>query len=208
MAKTYALTFSGDRADAVAKKLQGLTGKAIAQTIVGAINEVGDRTYELSRDRITVGINLTDEYLRRRFTVKPATEARPKFTITAHGSRDDLTPLSRYGVQMQLVPKKLPRSRGRGLLPIPAGQKQRAVTVEVTRGQPATLLYGFMLPLRGGNGLGVFTRSRDGTRRHRYGPSVYQLFRYQADRIEDDVLDDMDQTLTAAAEKAMKDALE
>lgn len=208
MARSRALVFDGERAEALAKRLGLLSGDRIASTVVPAINAVGDRTYELSRDRITVGINLSDDYLRRRFSIKPATESNPKFAITAHGARDDMTPLSRYGGEMVLVPKKLPRTRSKGRLPIPAGQKQRGVTVEVTRGQPTSLLYGFMMPLRGGNGLGVFTRSRDGVRKHRYGPSVYQLFAYQIERIDDDVLDDFDKTLSQAAERALKDALE
>lgn len=208
MARQYSLKFDVAKAEDLAKRLGTLTGEQIAQTTVPAVNQVLERTYDLARERITVGINLSDEYVRRRFRVKQATDGDPTGVITALGSRDMMTPLSRFGGQMVLAPKVHARSRNKGKLQIPEGQKQKAVQVEVTRGNPSVLLYGFMLPLRGGNGLGVFTRSKEGVRKHRYGPSVYQLFRYQAERIEDDVLADMEATISTMVTQSMKDALE
>ena len=56
----------------------------------------------------------------------------------------------------------------------------------------------FMLPLRTGAVLGekfgVFRR--EGKKlKHLFGPSVYQLFAYQAPRMAGDVADDLQQTL-------------
>ena len=212
MANKFALKFDVSKTEAVAERLRGLTAEQITKTTVPALNQVLDRTYDLARERITVGINLSDDYLRRKFKVVRATEARPTGEITAFGGSVNQTPLSRYNGQMVLVPKKNPnRTRykgGQSRLGIPWDKKQGGVQVEVTRGNTTTLEHAFFQPLRGGNGLGVFTRSKTGVKRHRYGPAVYQLFRYQAERIEGDVLDDMDATIAAAAAKALQDALE
>jgi hypothetical protein len=74
------------------------------------------------------------------------------------------------------------------------------------------LLFAFAQPLRagnvdGGNGLGVFVRSRYGELRHTYGPQVYQMFRTQIDNIDDHVLDDLDTTMLEEAETAIRLAL-
>jgi hypothetical protein len=56
--------------------------------------------------------------------------------------------------------------------------------------------------------MGVFARTKDGKLRHRYGPSVYQLFAYQVERIVNDVTDDLEDTLAEQVDLALQKAIE
>lgn len=211
--------FDVQKAQVLADRIAQLTPEQVQKFVVPTINEVGERTYDRARDKITEGINLSDQYLRQRFTVTKATSAKPEVEIRALGSRDLLTPLSRYDAKIIIgrtrasyVKGSKFRSRGAGLLPLNGG-RQEGVNVGVTRGSEKDISYAFMLPLRagkvaGGNALGVFTRPKDGgPYRHRYGPQVYQLFRVQAEKMEQEVLDDMETSLLSAAARAVEESL-
>lgn len=202
-ARTLALKIDTRELDTLRDRLGEMTGEEIGRATVTALNGVVDRAYELSRERMNAGINLSDEYLRRRMRVEHATKGKPVASITASGARDDLTVLSRFDAKPVLVPNKTKLNAGmvgarRGIAP--PGQKQAGVKVAVTRGNEDFIERGFMLPLnkgkeRGGNGYGVFARSRDGTLKHRYGPSVYQLFAYQAQTVSYAAEEDLEATL-------------
>lgn len=170
----------------LADSLGRLTERKIGEVTVEALNSVIDETYVLGRERMNRNINLSDQYVKDRMRVEHATPRRPVASIVADGDRN--TVLSRYDAQPRLLPTKKPPVSGPRKLPFPSGTKQDGVYVSVTRGNKDFIERGFMLPLRrgkelGGNGLGVFARSRDGSLKHRYGPSVYQLFRAQLDPI-------------------------
>ena len=145
----------------------------------------------------------------------------PPFALYGEGAAADKLTVRRRAIARQIaarpaiVPNVHPGGKGNRALGIPAGQKQRGVTVEVIRGQrnAGFVPGGFLLPLRrgnqdGGNGFGVFARTKGGQLRHRYGPSVYQLFAYQADRILADVADDLENTLVEQVDAALQKALE
>lgn len=181
-----ALELDPSKVEKLADSLGQLTGRKIGEVAVEALNAVIDKTYVLGRERMNRNINLSDEYVKERMRVEHATPRRPVASIVADGSRNTI--LSRYDAQPRLVPTKKPAVAGTRRLPFPSGTKQAGVNVSVTRGNSDFIERGFMLPLKrgkelGGNGLGVFARSRDGTLKHRYGPSVYQLFRAQLDPI-------------------------
>jgi hypothetical protein len=217
MAREYALKIDARQVAGLAERLAEVSGEEIGRASVAALNQVVDRTYDLARDRMIAGINLSDPYLRRRMRVEHATPGKPEASITADGSRNATTVLGRYDARPVLAPTKNQARAGLAgprKLPVPFGQKQAGVTVEVTRGQQndGFVPRGFLLPLRrgneaGGNGFGVFARTRDGKLRHRYGPSVYQLFAYQADRIIDDVTDDLETALADQVDQALQKAL-
>lgn len=215
MARDYALKLDATQVLKLGERLAQLSGEEIGKASVTALNEVIDRTYELARDKMIAGINLDDQYLRRRMTVAPATPGKPVASITASGARNAVTVLGRYDAKPVIVANNKGRpGKGNKRLGIPPGQKQAGVTVEVTRGAPSDgfVPRGFLLPLNrgteaGGNGMGVFARTKDGKLRHRYGPSVYQLFAYQVERIVNDVTDDMEDTLAEQVELAMQKAL-
>lgn len=182
--------------------LAGDLGRVDAQTFgtaaQAALNETIDRTYQLASDRMTAGINLSDDYLRRRMTTEHASGKTLEASITASGDRAAQTRLATYDAQMVIVPRKTTRaSRSRGVLPLNGG-RQAGVTVTVSRGAPKTGASLFMLPLRAGAVLGdkfgVFVREKRRIK-HLYGPAVYQLLAYQAPRITDEVADDLQRTL-------------
>ena len=216
MARDYALKIDASQVVKLGERLAQASGEEIGRASVTALNEVVDRTYELARDKMIAGINLTDDYLRRRMTLQHATPGKPVASITASGARNATTVLGRYDAKPVIVTNNKGRpGKGNKALGIPPGQKQAGVTVEVTRGQTSDgfVPRGFLLPLNrgteaGGNGMGVFARSRDGKLRHRYGPSVYQLFAYQVERIVNDVTDDLEDTLAEQVDLALQKAIE
>lgn len=180
-----------------------LDARTISATVVKALNDTVDRTYDLSRDRITTGINLSDDYLRRRMDVAHASSNKLEATITASGDRSTLTRLAKYNAAMVIVPRKTKGpSRSKGLLPLKGG-RQAGVTVEVRRGAPKTLSDNYFILRLSNQGAeekyGVFTRgkgkTKDSALKHLYGPSVYQLFRYQTGQIVDEVADDLQKTV-------------
>ena len=170
MARDYALKIDATQVQKLGERLGQVTGEEIGRASVTALNEVVDRTYELARDKMIAGINLTDDYLRRRMTLQHATPGKPVASITASGARNATTVLGRYDAKPVIVVNNKGRpGKGNKALGIPPGQKQAGVTVEVTRGQISDgfVPRGFLLPLNrgteaGGNGFGVFARSRDG----------------------------------------------
>lgn len=199
-ARTLALKIDARELDTLRDRLGEMTGEEIGRATVTALNGAVDRAYELSRERMIAGINLSDDYLRRRMRVEHATKGKPVASITASGARDDMTVLGRFDAKPRAVPTKTQRPVGPRRVPVQPGQKQAGVTVSVTKGNADFIERGFMLPLRrgtqaGGNGYGVFARSRDGTLKHRYGPSVYQLFAYQAQTISYAAEEDLEETL-------------
>ena len=215
MARDYALKIDATQVQKLGDRLAKATGEEIGRASVTALNDVVDRTYELARDRMISGINLSDDYLRRRMTVAHATPSKPVASITASGARNATTVLGRYDAKPAIVANNKGRpGKGNKALGIPSGQKQAGVTVEVARGQTSDgfVPRGFLLPLNkgteaGGNGFGVFARTKDGKLRHRYGPSVYQLFAYQVERIVNDVTDDLEDTLAEQVDLALQKAI-
>lgn len=216
MARDYALKIDAAQVVKLGERLAQVSGEEIGRASVTALNEVVDRTYELARDKMIAGINLSDDYLRRRMTLQHATPGKPVASITASGARNATTVLGRYDAKPVIVANNKGRpGKGNKALGIPPGQKQAGVTVEVTRGNVSDgfVPRGFLLPLNrgteaGGNGMGVFARTKDGKLRHRYGPSVYQLFAYQVERIVNDVADDLEDTLAEQVDLALQKAIE
>lgn len=215
MSKSIQLKVDIRQVEGFADRLGRLSGRELGEAAVDALNEVVERAYEFGRDRMTQGINLSDEYVRERMQVDKATQGRPEATITAFGSRPNLTILGRYDAQARPVPVTSGRrSRSTGALRsvIPAGQKQSGVTVGVSKGSRSFVERGFLLPLRrgteaGGNGLGVFARNRAGKLLHRYGPSVYQLFGFQIQTVSFAAEEDLAETLLDKADAAVEKAL-
>lgn len=207
MARTTAIKIGIDQITAMADQVGQLDAQVFGAAAQAALNETIDRTYDLASDRITTGINLSDDYLRRRMTVDHASGNKLEAAITATGSRAMMTRLATYDAAMVIVPRKTTRpSRATGALPIRigVGAKQGGVRVAVTRGAPKMSTDMFMLPLRTGSVLGekfgVFRRV-NGKLKHLFGPSVYQLFAYQAPRMVDEVADDLQQALLDRVEE-------
>ncbi len=215
MATKTALRIDMAQVEALTGKIGKLEPAELGSNLVSAINDVADRAYDFARKRMTDSVNLTDDYVRRKMVVQAATAQRPEARITASGAREDMTVLGRYDAKMILAPRKT-TNRARpttGGLRIPSGMRQNGVEVKVRKtGGDSEIEYGFLQPLRagktdGGNGLGVFARSKSGVKRHRYGPAVYQLFRTQMPNITDDVGEDLQRTVGDAAEANLREIL-
>lgn len=88
MARNYALKIDATQVQKLGERLAQASGEEIGQASVTALNDVLDRTYDLARDRMIAGINLDDQYLRRRMSVSRATPAKPVASITASGARN------------------------------------------------------------------------------------------------------------------------
>lgn len=213
MATRYALKIDARQVEKLAGALESISGSEVSEAAVAALNIVVDKTYDLARQNITSGINIDDAYLRRKMTVTHATQGKQVATISASGDRDSLTVLGRYGAKPIIVSNRTRRPRlGNAKLGISPGSKQQGVSVSVTRGSSKAVERGFLMPLMrgseaGGNGMGVFARTRAGVLKHRYGPSVYQLFSYQANAILGEVTDDLENTLVDMVEMQIKKAL-
>lgn len=203
MARTYVLRLDTEDLIKRSNALGELTAGEIGNVIVNSLNEIVSDAYDLSRNRMIAGINLSHDYLKRKMEVTKATPSKPVASIFTVGSE---VGLRNYDAKMVIVPRKTTRpNRNQGKLGIAQGMKQVAVNIEVPVGAPEDFDKAFMLPLRrgridGGNGLGVFTRA-PGAKKPRVmlGPAVYQLFKYQ---LEGTVLGKTEEWL--AAELAMQ----
>lgn len=211
------ITIDAKQLEGLADKLADLTPQEIARRNVDLLNEVTLRTYDIARSRITAGVNLSDDYLRRRMRVEKATENKPVASIAASGAREDMTRLGVYPNQVRAVPKKSKRDRRRVFSPpgLGAGNKVAGLDVSVLTGSSSYFQRGFIMPLRapgkdaGYQGFGIFARNRAGRIKQRYGLSVYQLFRFQINN-EDytaAVREDLQRTIMDGAEQRVTEIL-
>jgi hypothetical protein len=207
---TFNVTLDLLGVERLAESVGRLDQTVLAETIVNALNITGDEIFELAKDRMNADINLSDEYLRSKMDIERATPGKPEVTITARSAG---TVLGRFDAKPVVVDTKGDASnlKGNKALGIAPGKKQAGVTVQVRRSAVNTNFTprGFLMPLKGkggeqgANGLGVFARRRSGVKKNRYGPAVYQLFGYQADQIETEVYEKLDENLFTEFERVL-----
>lgn len=186
-----------------------IEGRALGQVGIDAINQVLPVYERRAREAIVAGVNLGDPYVRPKMGVRPADNpARPEGSVYALASSrgDRRTPLGRYDPkQLTTAAKRPARAKGDKSRGIAAGRKAAGVSVQVIRGAAKPMPGAFLMPLRNGNGVGVFTRSRGDLRyQHRLGPSVYQLFRVQADLLAEESAVDLQLAVLNEAERVME----
>lgn len=183
-----------------------MTGAGFSEAGLRAVNEVAPVMERRAREAIVGGINVTDQYVRARMGVRLADDAlRPEAVIYAPFRH---TPLGRYQPKQLVKPVATRKNRSKGdkSRGIAAGMRSAGVSVEVTRGQRKPIQQGFIMPLRNGNGPGVFTRSHGELRfQHRLGPSVYQLFRVQADLLADEASNALQAAVVAEADRVLNE---
>jgi len=191
----------------LADDLAGVDASTIGRATLEAVNRVALRTEVKFRDRITQGINLSDAYLRERMGVRPADNAAAPEAVIYAPFRH--TQLGRYDPKQLTRPaQNRKRSKGDKSRGIPAGSRADGVSVEVVRGSRKTISNGFTMPLRNGNGIGVFTRRKgDAKYTTRLGPSVYQLMRVQVDELYEEVGIDLELEVLAEAERVLEKVL-
>lgn len=188
--------------------LERLGDTGFSEAGLRAVNQVAPVMERRAREAIVGGINVTDPYVRARMGVRLAEDAlRPEAVVFAPFR---VTPLGRYQPKqiMTAVTTRKRRSKGDPKRGIPPGMKSAGVSVEVTRGQRKPIPHGFIMPLRNNNGPGVFTRSHGELRyQHRLGPSVYQLFRVQADLLADEASTALQLAVVAEADRVLNHEL-
>lgn len=193
----------------LAEALAGIGPDALGEVAMLSVNEVAARAHDKSRENIVAGVNLTEAYVRPRMRVIKATSAvRPEAIVRADGH---LSSLGRYFSSLDRQPAKSPikRLKGDPARGIPKGLKRHTVNVQVMRGrtEPIKDSRVFTVPsIKNSDGDAmIFRRVPGKTRTGKakmqalYGPSVYQLFRVQAGRLEGAIGDDLVETVSAEA---------
>lgn len=168
-----------------------LDSTTLAEMRLDAVNVVSLTVREKSIDQTHAELNLSRDYIEARIAraeAKGAT-ARARITSEVQGAT-----LQRFGAQQEVAPVNWSNSRiealghkfgkwpgwtrrtGDASRGIGEGDKAAGVSVDVNRKGAKTITSAFTMPLKNGNGVGVFRRE-GGKVKHLYGPSVYQVFR-------------------------------
>lgn len=172
-------------ADGLIAKLNTISTDTLAEVALRTVNEVVEDVYQLVVPRVSQRVNLVESYVRTRISVEKGTNKNsPVASVVASGSKSNMTRLANYAPrQLVQVAKHPKRSKGdpRAGIKIAQGMKSAGISVEVTRGSRKSMPGAFLMQLKNNNGMGVFTRGTgDKKVKHRYGPSVYQLFKTEA----------------------------
>lgn len=201
--------------DVAARRLERATA-AGERGIYRAINKVAGPAFRRAKRLITSQVNLTDKYLKEadstgkeRIRLIPATGSKLFAEIRA---RRRGTRLATYGAkQLRRRAKRPDKAKGDALRKIPPGSKQAGVSVKVSRRDGRKPMRGaFLVPLRrgldnatvGDNGMGIFIRVGSGRKdiKHKYGPSVDQVF----NRVKDEMIPDVREALIIAVRSQMR----
>jgi len=224
----FRVTVDTSQLDKLVDDLEAIEPAQLAARFVDTLNDVVDSAYDLSRKTILQGINLTDDYVQRKMRVEHATAQKPEASIIASGARADMTSLSHYGSMQLTKPVNWTNERIKGMgkkfgpwpgwterkgvaaVGIAVGQKADGKSVEVVRGERKRLGSQFNIPGKKDNdgNLIIFRRNKAGKIEALQGPSVYQLFRVAAGRIEDEVFDELETAVTEMAERELIKAIE
>lgn len=174
--------------------------QAVARAEFRAVNKTTEKTLTMTRRKVAESVNLTNAYIKSGLQVTSATLGKPVALIDA---RRRPTKLFTYGAKAVFADD--PKSKGRPAVGLPAGKKFAGVTVSVKRNSARKPVSGsaFFLPLRNGNGLGVFTRN-GGKLKHHYGPSVGQHFSLVIDDESANIAADLEKTFLSQLDYELK----
>lgn len=180
-----------------------LDSATLAEMRLDAVNVVSLTVREKSIDQTHAELNLTRDYIEARIARAEAkgTTARARITSEVRG-----TTLQRFGAQQDITPVNWSNSRiealghkfgkwpgwtrrtGDASRGIDEDDKAAGISVDVNRKGAKTITSAFTMPLKNGNGEGVFRRE-GGKLKHLYGPSVYQVFRRYISTNEQSIAD-------------------
>ncbi|UDL03975.1 phage tail protein [Marinobacter sp. CA1] len=163
------------------KRAQGVVRgaiRAVEKAQFRAVNRVTSKTRTLASKKIREEVRLKAAYINQNLKVtKKASINDPEAVITG---RKRPTRLARYGAKQLARAAKSKNASGDSVRGIAPGRKQAGVSVSVSRrGGRKKMRKAFLIPLKSAGVMGVFTRNGSGRGdiRHRYGPSVDQVFR-------------------------------
>lgn len=201
------------------KDLATISAQDLQQAAADAVNRVSDESYVLFKSAMTQGLTLTQAYVTNKMRTERATPGNrvsAKIIATRSESRPNSTLLGHYSARPILKPVANPkRSKGNTALGIPAGMKQDGFTVSVRQGsqrafsnpdgKPKAVMWPTKRDSEGNPLLFYMTGGRTKTGKPQmkalYGPSVYQLFRYQINELSDTIAESLDEALAEEAER-------
>ena len=182
----------------------------------GTVNTVADEVDEASEDETFAYLNVSRDYIRSKMAKVRSSKGAARALVRA---RIEGTTMQRFGRGMEQLDKRVrwtnnfiqatrggfdpkwpgwTERRGDESRNIDSDWKAAGVKVRIFRGQaPAQFNHGFTMELRYGGGEGLFLRSKDGSVRHAYAPSVYQTFRKHITTNADKIADRLAGELTA-----------
>lgn len=67
----------------VSRSLLRITSSSLDAIAVSSVNAAANSAYDLAREHMIAGINLSDAYIQSQMTLEPAVDGRPEATITA-----------------------------------------------------------------------------------------------------------------------------
>jgi hypothetical protein len=179
-------------ADELASRLdRAADSTRIRLNLVDAVNDVTQR-FELTAARaMNAGLALEDSYVRSKIKRTPAVAAGRGAVRAEIVTRGDLTILGNYPHRQLNEAGTAVRSGAS------KGRRPSGARVEIRRGAAVTEPQWFVMKLRGTGGKeGIFVRTSEGRTKHIYGPSPYSLFRFQINRLQDDLQDDLQTAAT------------
>ena len=185
------VTIDATALDRLSKSL-GVGADVLARAQFRAINKAAEKGVTASRRAIASEVALTQAYIRDRMALQRATAAQAVAVIRA---RKRATTLARFSARQ--LTRSAPGAKGDARRGIGSGRKQGGVSVKVkTQGPRKAMPKAFLIPLRAGgeagaNGFGVFTRQGRSIR-HRYGPSVDQVFRSIRNQVAPGIAQDLE----------------
>jgi len=215
----FSIKLDTSEIDGFAKALDQIDPSALGEAMVDTVNDAAERTFLLARKTMLGAINMNESYVLRKMEFKKASKTSPTAEIVApatkrKGRSNPFTTNERiakekgpnaFGKWRKWTPRDGDEKRG-----IDAGEKAASLSVEVLRGQRKNVAFTFTLPGKtdnDGNPL-VFQRQPKSARIDALlGPSVFQLFRVAAGKIEDGVYADLRAAVILTAEKELEKVL-
>ena len=203
-----------------------LDGAAMAGLRDSTVNTVSAQVRQRAVQETFNYLNLTREYIDSQMARAQAEKGSGRATLSAlirgttmqrFGLAQRIRPVNWSNDRIQAMGKQFgewpgwTRRRGDQYGPrnIPENMKQNGVAVQVYRGRPAVVFnHGYIGGLNKGNGYGLFLRSKGGTLRHEYGPSVYQTFRHFIRERETDIADQLEVEFGARLNQMLKGFLQ
>lgn len=220
MAKVTALKLDTAAIDGLGDKLAAVEPTRLGEFLVETLNDVGQRAYKLARKDITRTINIRDGYVDKRIAQEKASKGRPVYEITAEYG---VTNVSHYGAmrltrtvnwtnatilaKRKKFDEKWPgwvRRKGTPSLGIAADQKQDGASVSIKKGSRKASGAWFSIPGKNDKDTGaplVFRQNDSGKVEAVLGPAPYQLFRNAIQVLNDDILDDLEQSVLNGVER-------
>lgn len=214
--QSFSVGLDTDSVSALAERLLQVSTQNLGPMLDGTVNTVADEVDEASEDETFAYLNVSRDYIRSKMAKVRASKGSARALVRA---RIEGTTMQRFGRGIEIKSEPVnwtnatilakrgkfdpywqgwTERKGDPSRSIAPDRKAAGAKVRIFRGQaPAQFNHGFTMGLRYGGGEGLFLRSKDGSVRHAYAPSVYQTFRKHITTNADKIADRLAGELTA-----------